>query len=233
MGKLFKNIFIFFSPSKVNVNGFEIFTYSREAPDFTSGEYEKKETEIFKKTVESNWVVLDGGANWGVHTITLSKLAKEVWAFEPSKKNFSLLEKNIEYNKCKNVKAINKALSEKTGIAMLEVSESAGSYKIGNKGKLEKIETVRGDEFNQNFDFIKLDIEGHELEALRGMENLLKKKPVLVVEYNPSILESPADFLDFLAGLGYRFFDIKADRNTTAKRLLEDYIDTHTNLLCK
>lgn len=209
-------LFSLFCPSKIKVDGLELFINPKDTPDFFSSPFEKNETRIFKRVIRSDYFVLEGGANIGYHTLTFSKLAKEVWAFEPSREIFKYLQKNVSHNKIRNVKAVNKALSNRNGIDTLEMVDehgkvlAGGSQRIGSKGGVETVSVVKADDLGIDFDFIKLDIEGHELKSLYGMERILKKKPIIFIEFHPKALrsagEEPQNLLNFLIKKGYGVF---------------------------
>lgn len=179
------------------------------------GIYNYEETKLIKKLVKRKHVVLDIGANIGYFTLLMAKQAKLVHAFEPEVRNFHLLKKNIELNRISNVKLHNVAVAENNGKTTLHLCETnRGMHRIypsrwcteGSK----EVKTVRIDDMIQEADFIKMDIEGAELGALKGMTKLLKKCDItLFMEFHPpSIIEygsKPKDIYDLLTSLGYNF----------------------------
>lgn len=160
------------------------------------GEFSSFEGELFASLVHEGMTVLDIGANIGAHTILLSKLcgpAGSVIAFEPQPFIFNMLCGNAALNSCKNVFLFNAAIGDKNGsiiVPGVDYSQSGnfgglplGSYEQGLPVSLFKL-----DDCNiKRCDFIKMDIEEMELEALRGAENLIKTfRPVIYFENNPS-----------------------------------------------
>jgi len=130
---------------------------------------------------EKNQVILDVGAFLGAFSIYLSKKFSgiEIIAFEPSKKNYNQLLRNIALNNSENIKVIKKGLwnsvsdqlisaegANATIISRDTLSESINTTDLDSELKRLKIKKV---------DFIKMDIEGAEIEALRGMRNTLNK----------------------------------------------------------
>ncbi len=113
-------------------------------------------------------IVIDAGASPGDFTIYASKLVGgkgKVICFEPDINGFKLLLNNIELNKLKNVIAINKGLWSK------ERTLNFGSQKINVvtlDSELKKLGVDR-------VDFIKMDIEGAEIESIKGCKDTLKK----------------------------------------------------------
>ena len=224
--KIYDLLFMLFRPKKIKRNDFTLFI---EDGDFFTAEYEPEITDAFRKNVRKDWIVADVGANIGYHTLELSRLAKKVYSFEPCKNTYSYLLKNIKANNLTNVIPVNIALSDKNGPALLENDGKSGSNKIGKYG--EKIKTVKADDLNVKFDLIKIDVEGHELNVLKGMKKILKNKPILIVEYNFLVNQSFKELLYFLKSHSYTFFDLKRKKKTEIKELLKHKY--FTNLLCQ
>lgn len=175
--------------------------------------YNKEQTQLIKKLVKKKHTVLDIGAHIGYFTLIMAKQAKQVYAFEPEARNFQILTKNIELNKLSNVKLNNVAVAEFKGKTTLHLCEmNGGMHRIYPskwcKEGIVQVETVRIDDLIQEADFIKMDIEGAELGALRGMIKLLKIcHPTIIMEFHPPSIEeygaNPRDIYDFMTSLGY------------------------------
>lgn len=181
-----------------------------------TGIYEPQETALIKKLIRPGYVVLDIGANIGYFTLLMAKQAKQVHAFEPEPRNFQTLQKNIELNKLSNVKLYNAGVAETIQRTTLHLCDTnRGMHRIYpsqwcNEGTTE-IQLVKIDDLIENADFIKMDIEGAELGALKGMKKLLGMgDPTVMMEFHPpSIIEygaKPRDVYDFMLEIGY---DIK------------------------
>jgi FkbM family methyltransferase len=128
-------------------------------------------------------IVVDLGANVGVFTINAAKKvgdAGKVIAIEPEKNNLEFLRKNIELNKLKNVAIVPKGVWSKKGIMNLYLGPASGWHSlIFRRDKFTQIEVDTLDHKLEGLniakvDFIKMDIEGAEIEALKGMEDTLK-----------------------------------------------------------
>jgi FkbM family methyltransferase len=170
-------------------------------------------------------VAIDGGANIGVHTVEWGRHMHgwgRVIAFEAQESVFYALAGNVALNNCWNVSARWMALGEAPG--QIDVPEpdylrpgSFGSLEIRKRGSTEfigqEVSYEAGDCVPtpmqsidnlalERLDFIKLDIEGMEMEVLRGARATLERlKPIVQVE----IIKSDAKELqEFLQGLGYR-----------------------------
>jgi len=143
------------------------------------GEYCHAEIEAIKSLVTPTSWFIDIGANIGTHTIGVSPYVNRVIAFEPDPDNFDILVKNISTCGCKNVTPTHLAISDKFG-------EVATQFDYG-KTKLvpgKAIKTASLDMIGlPQIDFVKMDVEGMELEVLQGMSATLEGfKPHLLIE---------------------------------------------------
>lgn len=160
------------------------------------GKYEPYETQLILRQAKVGGTVIDVGANIGYYTLILAdKVGKngKVYAFEPDKINFEILEKNIKENKLKNVVAIKAAIGSKNESKILYKSEeNLGDHKLYKPKtpakKREKVKIVRLDSFiKEKMDLIKIDTQGWEPEVIEGAKEMIKKnKPVIFLEYSPA-----------------------------------------------
>jgi len=245
-------------PKSVEAQGYKFFIDRR---DFMISSYlleekiyEPMETELVKSQAKRGDVVIDLGANIGYYTLIFAGLvgkSGKVIAFEPDTDNFALLKKNIEENKFENVVLINKAVSDKNGKTKLYLSENnKGDHRIYDSGESRKsimVETVCLDEFLKDYkdkiNFIKMDIQGAEGNALKGMTSLIKnnKKIKILTEFWPMGLNNfdfnSKKFLEILEDCGFNFNEIHKTGliEITKDELLIKYPANktkHTNLLC-
>ena len=248
-------------PEFVNFNGFKIFLSSEDAINFALFGYENEAYEIslFKSELKIGNMVLDIGANIGLYSLIASKLIGEmgrVYSFEPDIVSFKNLKQNSIENFCKNIILINRAVSSTNGYASLAPSSNkssrSGYHLIKQEKNLHsiKVETVCLDDFLKNkekkIDVIKLDCEGSEFDALKGMENILRNNNdvKIFLEFNPSALNrldvNIPDFLDYLFVLNFIIFNInekKKQKEIVDKNWLLNFAehyrsDGYTNLFC-
>ncbi len=154
--------------------------------------FEQDELELIKKYLPADdAVIFDVGANIGNHSIywAIYCNAKKVYSFEPIDTTFNILKKNIELNNLSNVIIpYNIGLSDKkcNGLVTNYIDSNIGGTKIEQTNNTSGIKLERLDDINieeEKIDFIKIDVEGHEYYALKGMENTLKKyKPTIFIE---------------------------------------------------
>lgn len=170
-------------------------------------------------------VGLDCGANLGVHTVEWAKALHgrgHVIAIEAQERIYYALAGNIAINNCFNARAIHGAIGAEEGVLDIPVPDylqpaSFGSLELRQTAKSEFIGQTIHPERNQRvrmltidslqlprLDFIKIDVEGMELEALAGGRATIEKhKPAMLIE---SIKTDKPALLKFLEEYGYKTF---------------------------
>lgn len=159
--------------------------------------------------VNENSIVVDIGAHIGTFAIPIAKEVEKVIAFEPSADAFPFLVQNAKENKVE-VDAINKALGEQAGSGKIVVrnASNAGANILVKGGD---IPVVTLDSEVERADFIKIDVEGMELEVLLGGVQLIERsRPVVLFEVNLSQLRahgtSPRALQDFFNKHSYQLY---------------------------
>jgi len=181
------------------------------------GVYEKNQLEFIRSVCLKNGLrrtFLDIGANIGNHTIDLADLFQHVIAIEASEFTSNILQLNLRLNSVKNVVVHNIAAGEITskGYMSLVQGDNLGSNKLlsnpVNAKTTEVVNVVSLDTLLsdlRDLDFVKIDIEGFEANALKGMKIILKENsPIIAFESN-SLDESRA-ILDVLNSYGYEYY---------------------------
>lgn len=144
--------------------------------------------QILNKLVQSEkQAILDCGAYTGDSAVVFSQLFEniEIWAIEFSKSNYNLLIENIEKNNLsERIKPINVGVGSSSEI--IKVNANPGlNVRQGVEGELfDLVQMVTIDELcqDQSVALIKMDIEGGEMEALKGAISTIKRdKPVLLL----------------------------------------------------
>jgi FkbM family methyltransferase len=181
-----------------------------------------KEIRLIESIVKPGDSILDIGANIGFYTTLFSKLVGEkgaVLAFEPEPLNFKYLNRNCD--QLRNVKLINKAVSDTTGTLKIYLSKMLNvdhrTYKIEDYSEVKEIDSTTIDDYLKTYDcpkidFIKMDIQGFEMAALKGMINTLKNnsKIKVISELWPYGLQkagsSVLEVLSFLNAEGFNIY---------------------------
>lgn len=134
-------------------------------------------------------VVFDCGAHHGYASILFSRWVGEggtVYAFEPAPSNVAVIEKNVQLNALNNVKIELSALGAKAGTALLS-KESNAQIRPGSGGI--DVPVVPIDDYEHlNPTVLKIDVEGFELEVMRGARQVLARMPRLAIEIHPEAL---------------------------------------------
>ena len=164
----------------------------------------------------SNWLLLeypnfklsiDIGANIGSSAISLSVNSDRVIAIEPHPCNFeSLLMNTSEYD---NIDCINMALGESDRTArILNEDINSGLAHISDVGEEVQMKTL--DSLGLKPDFIKIDVEGYELQVLQGAVETLKHKPIIQMErYDRPNKSYGKEAGKFLLSLGYKAVSVQ------------------------
>lgn len=154
------------------------------------GEYQNENLlKIMRQFVGAEDTVIDIGAHIGTFAIPAASFSRKVIAFEPSSEAATLLSRNARENNV-SLQLIEKGLGSQKGTGTLIVRNTvnAGANTLVAGGN---IPIVTLDSEVSHADFIKMDVEGMELEVLRGGSKLLKSaRPVVVFEVNLSQLRS-------------------------------------------
>ncbi|MBI5728782.1 MAG: FkbM family methyltransferase [Candidatus Magasanikbacteria bacterium] len=196
--------------------------------DILLGLYEPETARLFEKIIKPGMVIVDIGAHIGYFTRLFSKLVGatgRVYAFEADPENYSLLQKNT--HRLRNVKLFPLAVTDQHGtIDFYHYPDKAGCHStlpnVPLDYKKERI-TVPADSLDsllktegvKSVDLVKMDIEGGEGAALRGMEKTLAKNTslMMVIEFAPAWIRAtrvtPLSFLQNIADHGFKIFAIK------------------------
>jgi len=167
------------------------------------GEYCQPEVEMIKSLTNANTWFLDIGANIGTHTIPLSHHVDRVLAFEPDVENYDMLGKNVA-GLCavkNNVSLTRLALGDE--FKQVDTEFNYGKTKIiqGDAVKMAPLDILG----LPKIDFVKIDVEGMELQVLVGMRNtLLNSKPDLLIEMQDETTYSAT--FEFLRSCKYNMY---------------------------
>jgi FkbM family methyltransferase len=167
--------------------------------ELKSGTFENHEMGFVSCFLREGMNVLDIGAHHGLYTLLASKLvgrSGKVFAFEPSPRERKRLKQHLKLNACANVKVEDFALGSVDGLADLFVVDGEEDYcnslrppAVRAKTRKVAVEISTLDGFLERerigrVDFIKIDVEGAELEVLKGASKLLdsRERPVFLIE---------------------------------------------------
>ncbi len=194
--------------------------------------FESAEINFVQRFLKSGMIALDIGAHHGLYTLLASKRVGprgKVVAFEPSPRERKQLSRNVRLNSCSNVRIQPYALGSKrsqTDLYLVDGGED-GCNSLRPPVVNSETHPVRVDVYPfddvapklglTKVDFIKLDVEGAELDVLKGALGLLRTfpRPVLLVEVYDIRTEpwgyKAREIVQFLARNGYGWFLLNGD----------------------
>lgn len=197
---------------------------------YLKGEFESSTSAIAKLLLKPGDTVVDVGANIGYYSLLFSQYVGDtgrIYSFEPAPALVSELEKNVNLNNCRNVEISKAALSDHSGTANFymgpidnsglssfrEPRQSVSSFEVDLKPFDDFVKEKKG------ITLVKIDVEGAELQVLRGMEKLLRDlRPNLLVEITDAFLKELGDSANslqaFLKTFDYMCYMIEDGRIT-------------------
>jgi FkbM family methyltransferase len=194
------------------------FFYFSRIKQITDNEFDLYE--ILNKKVDGI-LAFDIGANRGINTSHLLKLGYSVVAVEPESSNFEALQ--IRYASNPKLHLVNKAISNVKGEQSLFVEKGDSLHTLSDKWKKaiekrfefevefqasQKVMTLTLDDLIRKYgvpDFLKVDVEGHELEVFSGLSSAI---PMIIFEANlPEFLRETEEIIEKLKNINadYQF----------------------------
>ncbi len=208
--------------------------------------YEPQETEIVRALLEPGCTFIDIGANIGWFTLQAASIIGSkgrIYSFEPRQDIFNLLKMSVEDSHLKFVNVYNNALGSSRGKATLgwhEQSTNLGGSRIAQfsgeekKGLVtQKVSLIALDDIDLQgkVKLIKIDVEGYELEVMKGAKRVLKShRPIVLSEvqlngfYSPSGQVSCKDYLDFFENIDYDCFELGQDLKSLPKFNISEFL---------
>jgi FkbM family methyltransferase len=200
-------------PTPVDLGGYQVCIQKLDTDFaqsiFHSRQYEEHVRRDARENLHEGDVAVDVGANVGVLTFLAASIvgkAGRVIAVEPNPDNLQLLYRGIVLNAFENVEVLPYAASNRRSVFSL-TGGTSNTHLIGAREPVEGghfVQSIVLDEVLEHLprlDFVKMDIEGHEPQALEGFARLIGRyRPALLVEFNPRCLvnlqqQNPLSFL--------------------------------------
>ena len=181
-----------------------------------------QDIEVISKIIEhkckkkSKIIFYDVGANIGSHSIALSNIFKNkiiIRAFEAQSNIYQMFNRSIKINNLNNIKVYHNAVSDKNdeiiridlpdyskynnfgGLELFKPFQNSDNADMQKSGIFEDVKTIKLDIFDEEVDFIKIDVEGMESLVLKGSNNLIvNHRPILFMELLKSKLEDVIKF---------------------------------------
>lgn len=175
------------------------------------GEYGQYEINLLNNLINQETVVYDIGSNMGFHSLGLAEHSKVVYAFEANPKNYKLCKLNAACQR--KIKVFNVAVSDTNRIGTVEdidlsVENNYGEIHV-DTGSVE-CEFVKIDDFIEKQKLlpphiIKIDVEGHEYEVIKGADKTIRNNlPIIFYEHQHG--DYLPEIYDYLTALGYKIY---------------------------
>ncbi|HEY3938719.1 MAG TPA: FkbM family methyltransferase [Bryobacteraceae bacterium] len=194
-------------------------------PEALSGSAETAEHTFWRSLDLKDLAIYDVGAFQGLLTMFFARQARQVVCFEPSRRNRERLQQNVTLNRLTNVIVRDVGLGSKPGTLELvswdlmpggssgdsNVAQSLKESNVATRSEAVRISTI-DDEIRESKlpkpDFIKVDIEGMEIDALRGgAQTIREHRPALFLEMHGETMNlkraKAAEIVAYLLSLGY------------------------------
>jgi FkbM family methyltransferase len=180
--------------------------------------FDPDEMDFLGRVLKSGDAFVDCGANIGTYSLLAASIvgpSGSVMSYEPSARSAERLRENVAINGLNKVIHVRQAaVGAERGIARITSGSDVSNSIVSATefGRVtEEIEVVPLDEAELPFtpSIVKIDVEGYEMEALRGMSSLLEgeRRPVLLIEFTPHLLRkastSATELASHLADLDY------------------------------
>jgi FkbM family methyltransferase len=191
-----------------------------------TGRWEKKSMQIWMELSKGSKVILDIGANTGIYTLVSKTINPEakVMAFEPVKRVFEKLKANINLNNYA-IMSYPYAVSDHCGEATFYDTDEDHTYSvtIGKDLSQDKryhpvqvaittIDEIAREQEQGSIDLIKIDVESHEPEVLKGFSQIGKYHPAILIEILSDDIGSRVQEEIENHGGGYLYFDIDEEK---------------------
>ena len=183
------------------------------APNFIEEIYEITVIDYIKELIPDGEVFIDVGSHIGFYKVGLSRNFKKIFSFEPSPFQNQYLERNVLVNNLHNVSISNNAVSNATdkNVDLFIMGRSGGTNTIevscaNDAMSKTTVRTISLDScLFEDLSFLKIDVEGHEIEVLKGAINTIKlHKPIILCEVWDNT-EARMEFSKVMESMDYEY----------------------------
>jgi FkbM family methyltransferase len=190
-----------------------------------------EEFSLIRDRSKADSVMFDVGANMGFYGLWMSKYTGKdgsIHCFEPSTVTFDRLQKNWELNRnsiSADYRLNNLAIGDFVGDSTISMGKDGENHLIIGENNATDSQFITMNTIDNycksnnisNIDYLKIDIEGFELFALKGAEDMLKNKriEIIQIEINDTLENSSTginELLDFINSVGYRLAKYEVDK---------------------
>jgi len=230
VSSLYYNVFSKFLPEgyrPYRFAGGKIYLNVRESPMMLARIcrlYERHKICAVRSFLKPGMTFVDVGANKGDFSLIAAGLVGErgtVLSFEPEPNNCKWIKKSIGLNGYQNIQLFEMALGDTNQSAQLYLGEKSGwhsllssvhRHNIGMLSVIEKtLDSLLDDIGYSSINMIKIDVEGFELEVLKGSQRTLSNNRdiILLIDIHPYLGVDPTKVSDFLRSLDFSIHNMK------------------------
>jgi len=237
--KLIKKIFFIEDVSLITKSGIKLYLYPEDSVQYAiirDGCYEPKSLSLVKHLLKKDGgIFIDIGGHIGQYTLEVAKLMGEckVIVIEPNPKTFAYLMRNIQINQLKNIIPILGAVSDATNFASMVLPPDRNwgasretlslSEEFAYKVPTFTISNLLDSLGIKSIDMIKIDVEGKELQVLKGLLGNQQHIPKYIVfEYLPHIFSDSYLVIDYLKESGYDLYNVVGDLWDSSQEIPEN-----------
>lgn len=217
---------------------------------WTTGAYELGTLRVMRKCLRRGDVFIDVGSNIGMMTLEAARAvgpSGAVWAFEPAPATHAILRQNVEMNGFGNISALQTALGSERGDAMFYFSpdhlgqSSFIEPQVGGQEirvPIQTLDEVMSRESVDSARMLKIDVEGWEIEVLRGASTFLSssRAPILCIEHSVPLCGTKGAIFDFILDINhYQVFRLKRGKENPSRLLRVNGradLPNHDNIFC-
>lgn len=194
---------------------------------YIAGVYERRTTQILMRECAKGGTALDLGAHIGYFTLLLASITKDggrVFSFEPNPFNAEKIRRMLAANHMEYVTLIEAGVSDHSGSMAFTVEATGSMGSLVSSPAVSassvqvsvvSLDALDAEQSLGNVSVIKMDIEGAEVEAIRGMKRLLERcRPVIVCEWHPHRVS--AGYQETFGSVGYRCELLDPESSTEA-----------------
>lgn len=203
------------------------------------------EIDFVRKILQPGMNSIDIGANYGLYTLTASKLVGptgRIWAFEPTSSTSAFLRKSISINHMTNIELVQAGLSDTKRTAMIALNSNselnAITTQADSNGEYESVQIFSLDECDSmygwdNIEFIKLDAEGQEHNIIKGGKHFFSTQSPLIMFELKHGNNINSELVNEFSALGYQSYRLVPGLNFLIPIDFDKPIDPfQLNLFC-
>lgn len=182
--------------------------------------YDSRNIQFVRSFLKGKGVMIDIGANLGVYSLLLKDKIKKAILFEPLPETAEMCQMNLSLNKL-DYELNRLALGNFSGYVYFDYKGNADSTaKIspqtkGIKIRIDKLEHLLNEETFRNVEFMKIDVEGYELEVLKGGKKIFGESSLRLVQFERLKITPLEKFIEFFKNYSWEVFAINNENKIT------------------